>query len=103
MKFANQYGYSDVTPFEVIRTVSEKTLEVRRMLAVKDDTFKLEFHAGGFLANCSNQRDQRWHISSDSNAKPVRIRLSKDGFWKSADGSKFKLSDNPIRFYDYNF
>ena len=31
LKYANQYGYSDVNPYEVVREVSGKTLEVRAM------------------------------------------------------------------------
>lgn len=102
-QFANQYGYSDVTPFEVVRVISDKTIEVREMDAERDQSVKLEFHVGGFAAHCSNQRDQKWFIKSNAANRIIRIRKNKDGVWKSAHGSKFYLSDKPVKFYDYNF
>ena len=65
MNYANEYGYSDVNPFEIVRRVSDKTLEIRAMKAVRDDSVKLEFHVGGFSAHCSNQRQQKWFITSN--------------------------------------
>lgn len=102
MKYANQYSYTDITPFEVIRAVSDKTLEIREMKTERDDSVKLEFHVGGFSAHCSNQRDQEWFISSDETAPVIRIRLGKNG-WKDAHGRRFKLDAEPVMFYDYNF
>lgn len=102
MKYANHLGYSDVTPYEVIRVVSDKTIEIREMNAERDESVKLEFHVGGFSAHCSNQRDQKWIITSDESAPVIRIRLGKQG-WKDKHGRKFGLSDQPKKFYDYNF
>jgi hypothetical protein len=102
-KFANHYGYSDVNPYEVVKVISDKTIEVREMEAERDDSVKLEFHVGGFSAHCSNQRDQKWFITSNDSNPVVRIRLSKSGVWKDKHGRKFDLSDKPVRFYDYNF
>lgn len=102
MKYANQVGYSDITPYEIVRVVSDKTLEIREMNAERDKSVELQFHVGGFAAHCSNQRDQKWFITSDDTNPIIRIRLGKNG-WKSAHGSKFQLSDTPVKFYDYNF
>lgn len=102
MPFANRYGYSDVNPFEVVRVVSDKTLEVREMDAARDTSVELKFHPGGFSAHCSNQNEQKWFISSNPDNPVVRIRLSKKG-WRSASGARFHLSDKPVKFYDYNF
>lgn len=102
MKYANQYGYSDVTPFEVVRVVSEKCLEIREMDAEFDDSVKLQFVPGGFSAVCLNQRDQKWLIKSNPANLTIRIRLGKKG-WKSADGRRFDIDEQPIKFYDYNF
>jgi len=102
MNYANHIGYSDITPYEVVRVISDKTLEIRRMKTERDESVKLDFQIGGFLAHCSNQRDQNWFISSDESEKVIRIRLGKNG-WKSAHGSRFELSDKPVKFYDYNF
>ena len=103
MKYANLLGYSDVNPFEVVNVVSDKTIEVREMNTVRDDSIKLEFHVGGFSAHCSNQRDQKWTITSDETAPVIRIRLSKNKGWKDKYGRRFQLADQPVKFYDYNF
>ena len=102
MNYANHIGYSDINPFEVVRVVSDKTLEVREMDAVRDESVKLEFHVGGFSAHCSNQRNQKWFINSNKQNRVVRIRLGKNG-WKDAHGQRYVLNDEPVKFYDYNF
>lgn len=103
MNYANHYGYSDVNPFEVVRIVSDKTIEVREMNAERDESVKMNFEVGGFSAICTNQNQQKWFITSDESAPVVRIRLNKKGEWKDKHGRKFALSDQPIKFYDYNF
>lgn len=101
-QFANHYSFSDVEPYEVVRVISDKTIEVREMDAERDDSVKLNFFVGGFSAHCANQHDQRWNITSNPSNSVVRIRLGKQG-WKDAHGRKFRLSDKPAKFYDYNF
>ena len=101
-EFANHHGYSDVNPFEVIRVISDKTLEVREMEASRDTSVKLDFEAGGFSAHCLNQSEQKWLIASDPSKPVIRIRFGKLG-WKDAHGRRFSLSDHPRKFYDYNF
>lgn len=102
MQYANHYGYSDVNPYEVVRVISDKTIEVREMKCERDESVNLEFQVGGFAAHCSNQHEQKWHITSDETASVIRIRLGKQG-WKDKHGRRFGLSDKPVKFYDYNF
>jgi hypothetical protein len=102
-KFANHYGYSDVNPYEVVRQISDKTIEVRAMSAKRDSSYKPEFVVGGFSAVCVNQEDQQWVITSNPNAHIIRIRLRKDGRWYDAHGNRYNLSAKPDKFYDYNF
>lgn len=102
-KFANHYSHSDVEPFEVIKVISDKTIEVREMDAIRDNSVEMHFHVGGFSAHCSNQRQQKWFIRADETNPVIRIRLNKSGVWKDAYGRKFRLNDQPIKFYDYNF
>lgn len=102
MKYANRIGYSDVEPFEVVRVVSPKIIEVRAMKATLDPSWKPEMHPGGFVAHCSNQHEQRWDIVSDETRPTLRLFLRKDGYFYGA-GSRFKLEDAPRKFYDYNF
>lgn len=100
--FANLLGYSDVQPFEVVRRVSEKIVEVRPMKAERDPTWKPEFVKGGFAAHCTNQSEQRWIITPDEDAYTIRLHKRKDGYFYHK-GTRFSLEEKPRRFYDYNF
>jgi hypothetical protein len=100
--FANRIGYSDVYPFEVVRVVSEKTLEVRAMNAV-ELPWERTFHVGGFFGNVSNQENQVWSIQPDKDGEVLRIRLRADGKWYDKYGDRYLLSEEPRRFHDYNF
>lgn len=102
MNYANHIGYSDVNPYEVVRRVSDKTLEVRAMNAERDPIWNPDFVPGGFFGTVVNQSEQKWVITSDENGRVVRIRLGKQG-WKDAHGNRYQLSDEPVKFYDYNF
>jgi hypothetical protein len=102
-KFANARGYSDVDPYEVVRHISDQTIEVREMDAVRDESVKLDWAVGGFAGHCVNQRNQKWIITSNPSNRVIRIRLNKNGVWKDKHGRRFSLSDKPVKFYDYNF
>lgn len=102
--YANLYGYSDVKPYEVVRVVSEKTIDVRPMNVDKDPNWKPDIIAGGFAGHCINQHEQTWIITSDEEAKTIRIRYSaKRGCFQNKYGDRFKLADQPRYYYDYNF
>jgi hypothetical protein len=100
-KFCNQHLYTDVEPFEVVKVISDKTIEIRKMKAVETDWGR-EFIPGGFFGHTPNQNKQKWLIVSDKTNPVIRARLNKKGFWKSGSG-KHHLADEPIKFYDYNF
>lgn len=103
-KFANHIGYSDVNPYEIVRVVSDQTIEIREMdaeLANKED---LKHVVGGFSGVCVNQGAQEWNITSNESYKVERIRFSKaKNRWQSKGGRRFVLSDAPRKFYDFNF
>lgn len=115
-KFANEIMYSDVEPYEVVRVISEKTIEIRPMKTTKLP-WDMDFRKGGFCGTVVNQSDQKWEITSDKTAPTFRIRLNRDKVeynhetkkyepaytWKSAMGNRFVLADEPRKFYDYNF
>lgn len=101
--FANELGYSDIRPFEIVRRVSDKTIEIREMHAEQDPTWKPEVVIGGFMGHCTNNNEQRWNITSNPEGHIIRIRKQKNGEWKSATGARFGLAAEPVRFYDYNF
>jgi hypothetical protein len=110
MKFANQIGYSDVNPFEVVKVVSEICVEARAMKAeALHKHADLDFQPGGFFGHCANQRAQKWDIQPDLAAPVVRLRKSaakkpgKAGYWFDKNGNRYKLADEPHKFYDFNF
>ena len=102
MIYANHIGYSDVNPFEVVRCVSLKTLDIREMVATEKPWMR-QFMAGGFLGHVVNQEDQDWDIQPDPDAPLVRIRKHKDGKWYDRDGARYVLDDLPVKFHDFNF
>ncbi|MGL6289261.1 MAG: hypothetical protein ACRC2H_01075 [Silanimonas sp.] len=98
-RYANHQGHTDVTPFEVVRVISETTIEIREMDSKLAEGEKPHFLQGGFAAHCTNQRELKYDITSNPSNRVIRIRKSTNGWGKG----KFRLSDTPIRFYDYNF
>jgi hypothetical protein len=101
--YANRIGYSDVTPCEIIRFVSDKCIEIREMDAVHSPDWKPEFVPGGFSAICTNNGQQHWDCTSNP-ANPIyRIRLSKNKGWRSAHNASYRLHTQPVKHYDYNF
>jgi len=97
------YGYSDVHAYEIVKVVSDKTVEVRKM-ETKHDISHLEQVAGGFCGHVVNQRNQKVTYESDSSAPVIRIRRKKNNpeSWTSS-GQRFGLTEAPYAFYDYNF
>lgn len=103
-KFANQIGYSDVNPYEIVRVVSDKTIEIRQMEAELANKEDLKHVVGGFSGVCINQGVQEWNITSNESCPVLRIRFSKaKNRWQSKGGRRFVLSDAPRKFYDFNF
>lgn len=101
--FANLYGYSDVTPYEVISiSPSGKQITIRAMKYERDPTWKPEGITGGFSWVCLNQNEQRWLIKSDPEGHIMKAHKRADGNFHSAYG-KHKIEAKPRRFYDFNF
>ena len=104
-KYAIHYGWTDRNPFEIIRVVSDRTIEIREMKATLDANWKPIFEVGGFGGHCTNSREQKWNIFSDESQPIFRIRRSnKRGRpWRDKYGLQYALSDSPYKYYDYNF
>ena len=109
--FANRHGYSDVDPYEIVRIVSDKCIEIRAMDTSENKT-KMNFVAGGFSHICTNQNAQDYDYTSNPERTVFKIRLNRvskycaDKIWKAASrhgGGRFNISDEPYKFYDYNF
>tara|TARA_R110002153_G_scaffold160783_1_gene313114 strand:- start:50 stop:415 length:366 start_codon:yes stop_codon:yes gene_type:complete len=111
--FANNYGYSDVHPNEIVRIVSDKCIEIRAMdVSENINKADLKFHVGGFSAHCSNQNTQDYIYTSNTKNSVKKIRLNKVGMlsatepnvaWKCKNGSHYVIEEEPCKFHDYNF
>ena len=104
-RFAIHYGWTDYNPFEIIRVISDRTIEIREMKATLDANWKPIFEVGGFGGHCTNSREQKWNIFSDESQPIFRIRRSnKRGRpWRDKHGLQYALSNKPRKYYDYNF
>ena len=45
-KYANQLGWTDCEPHEIVKEVSKITLEVKAMHSEKDESVKMDFQVG---------------------------------------------------------
>lgn len=102
--YANNAMWSDVRPYEIVRVISDKTIEVREMDAQQHPDWKPDFVSGGFAGHCVNNDDQRnaWAITSNESNPVIRIRKGKNG-WKNPRAGRFYLSETPNKHHDYNF
>ena len=98
---ANKSGWSDMYPYEIVKVISPKTIEIRAMDCEQDPEFTPEFISGGFAGHCVNQGQQKWIYSSNPENGVIRARLRKDGYFHSRFGRHI-LDDEPVKFYDYN-
>lgn len=104
--YANEYGFTDVHPFEIVKVVSDRTIEVRKMKATLDPEWQPEFAPGGFAGHCTNQNQQRWLYEPDPEGEIVRLWKSEAGKYLGkwvCKGRLFQIAPEPKRFYDYNF
>ena len=102
--YANQHGWSDVYPYEVIRVIGTSTVEVRKMDARLINKDELLFIPGGFSAHCPNGEVQKYEYTSNPEFPIERIRWSKaNNCWQQGKHVRFYMSDTPRKFYDYNF
>jgi len=99
--YANMIGYSDVTPFEILKRTA-KTITIREMAARRSEDWTPKFTLGGFASHCTNNDDQSWDIVPNPSAPEVVAYLRKDGFFHSHFG-RHAPSSTPRKKYDYNF
>ena len=89
MKYAIEQLWTDRQAFEVVREVSDKTIEIRPM----EQDFKWQNGYGS---------EQVWSFISCPDCPTFRIRKTKKDYWVSK-GRKFFLSDKPQAYYDPHF
>jgi len=99
--YANLMMWSDVHPYEIVRVVSDKCMEIRAMDAVLVDDFFPETVPGGFVGHVTNNTKQAYTFTK-TDQQPIKIRKRKDGQWYSKYG-RHAIHAQPIRFHDYNF
>ena len=103
-KYAIYCGWTDREPFEVVRVISEQTVEIRAMDCVQDPDWKPEWVVGGFSGICLNDKSQRWIITSNPDNPVTRIRWSKRNHqWQKGTYCRFSMADEPYKYYDNNF
>lgn len=101
--YCNSRGYTDVEPYEIVKVVSGKCVEVRAMKSVLVKAPQ-DFHAGGFCGHFSDNNSQEWAITSDPEAKTERVRWSEaNRQWQQGKYGRFSMSETPVKHYDYNF
>ena len=104
-KHANLHLWSDVHPYEIVKVVSDKTIEIREMeteavpwkelMAKLPEAQRAEYREPG-------DNRQEWIITPNNENAVIRARKNKGGFWKSIYGEHY-LAANPIKRYDYDF
>ena len=102
--YFNRCLFSDINSYEVIKKVSDKCCLVRSMstkLMNKEELNK-SFIPGGFSGHIDNSL-QAWAITSNQYGHQFKVRLHKNGERKDSDGMTYTLSDQPIKYYDFNF
>ena len=100
--YANESGYSDMYPYEIVKVVSENTIEIRPMDTERDDSVELKWVSGGFAGHCVNQGEQKWFYKSNPDNPIKRIRRRKDGYFYNTCNRVY-LEQEPRKFHDYNF
>jgi hypothetical protein len=100
MRFANRRTEDgSILPFEVLEPVSPTEMIICEM----DCTLRKGWKPIMLLGNCTNEQEQQWDIEVDPEALMLRIRLTKFGEWKDAQGYTYVLSEIPVRFHRFSF
>ena len=100
MRFANRHAEDgSILPFEVLEPVSPTEMIICEM----DCTLRKGWKPIMLLGNCTNEQEQQWDIEVDPEALMLRIRLTKFGEWKDAQGYTYVLSEIPVRFHRFSF
>ena len=111
MKYINYTTWSDTNPYEVLEmSASGKSAKVRMMSAERSNADEDHHSIGGFFCHVSHGKNgQKWSFSSNEEAWVETMTLRKNGTWQfkgqpmSHHGCRGRLSDEPYKYYDYNF
>ena len=96
--YVSLFLYTDVHAYEVVKVISDKCVEIRRLKATCTQQPK-EFYPGGFSGHYADNHNQVWSFEQDQTAGIVKLRLGKKGWGLG----KYRMMDQPYEHYDYNF
>jgi len=102
IQYANMRLHTDVQPFEIVNKKSDRLATVRALDCTQDE-WKKDFRPNGFFGTVVNQTEQKWIITPNVNNPEIVIRLHKNGQWKDRNGNAYTLSEQPCKYYDFNF
>lgn len=91
---------NDMYPYEIIKLVSDKCLEIRGMSWTPVPGWKPDFTPGGFCGHFHNLHEQKFTYASDPSGRITRIRLNKRGNWMN--GSISYSVGHATYFRDWN-
>jgi hypothetical protein len=99
--------YSDSKAYTIVEVVNEKKVIARRCTVKLKNAEELKFHAGGFVAHCSNQSVQEYEYKDEEGNSLVTFTKRKDGRWykegESIRSARPASFGRRSEFYDYNF
>lgn len=93
-KYINRHGYSDIDPVGKIVGIKSKTIVLVQPVEAGDNKTKMEWVVGGFAGHCVNQYAQSYDFTEVGEVFELRM---------SVGNKSLIISDNPIKYYDYNF
>lgn len=93
-KCINQHGYSDIEPLGRIVGIKSKTILYVQPIQASENKTKMEWISGGFAGHCVNQNEQSYDFTEVGEI--VEMRMSKGD-------RRNRISDRPIKYYDFNF
>ncbi len=96
--YANQLGWTDVTPYEILEKRTPRKIIIRMMDAELDPNWKMDTSIGGFVGHINNDRTQEYSYSSNELYSEIAIRLNKQGIWKDKYGNCYSLNIIPYKF-----
>ena len=101
--YCNQHMYTDAHPYEVVKIISNKCVEIRLMDAEMTVAPK-EFHPGGFCGRWSDNRAQEYSYKSNPENPVKRVRWSEaNKQWQIGKHDRYRMSNHPYKFHDFNF
>lgn len=97
-KYVSEFLYTDVHAYEVVRVVSKRCVEIRRLKSIETKKPQV-FLPGGFSGHYADNHAQEWAFESDETNGIRKLMLGKKGWGLG----RFRMLDKPYEHYDYNF